>query len=240
MFTKCPLHVASGAESTACTVTSTAPCNTETTERAASLLQQAQICQVPVQPAALDPYCMATGSSSGRPEETVEAPVEPHEPPYGPPPPQNIFSLRLSQALVDALKPNINHQGAFLTRIQGRIIDCVGITATLRPMTPNEFLHTDVLHCSDQQLSELEDPEDTVEERPEDARSRARRATAEWLERRGELEEMISHPVEPEMGEEAVTMASNTMAEPNNTASSSFSAPKAKPKAYKGLPHLTT
>ncbi|CAE7873969.1 SEP2 [Symbiodinium sp. KB8] len=173
---------------------------------------------------------MATGSSSGRPEETVEAPVEPHEPPYGPPPPQNLFSLRLSQALVDALKPKINHQGAFLTRIQGRITDCVGITATLRPMTPNEFLHTDVLYCSDEQLSELEDPEDVAEERPEDGRTRARRASAEWLERRGEIEELMSHPVEIEMGEETNAAADSMMAETSTTASSSFSAPKAKPK----------
>ena len=230
MFTKCPSHVDHNAGSTACCVASTALCNTETPESGASLLQLAQICRVLEQQAALDLSCMATGSSSGRPEETVEAPVEPHEPPYGPPPPQNLFSLRLSQALVDALKPKINHQGAFLTRIQGRITDCVGITATLRPMTPNEFLHTDVLYCSDEQLSELEDPEDVAEERPEDGRTRARRASAEWLERRGEIEELMSHPVEIEMGEETNAAADSMMAETSTTASSSFSAPKAKPK----------
>ena len=109
---------------------------------------------------------MATGSSSDRATEEdtlVDAAVEPHEPPYGPPPPQNLFSLRLSQALVDAMAPNIQHQGAFLTKIQGRIIDCVGITAVLRPMTPNEFLERDVLHFSESPPpSELEDPEDTA------------------------------------------------------------------------------
>ncbi|CAE7710089.1 unnamed protein product, partial [Symbiodinium sp. KB8] len=149
---------------------------------------------------------MATGSSSDRATEEdtlVDAAVEPHEPPYGPPPPQNLFSLRLSQALVDAMAPNIQHQGAFLTKIQGRIIDCVGITAVLRPMTPNEFLERDVLHFSESPPpSELEDPEDTAPESMDNdgGRARARRASAEWLERRGEIESMMA--AAPEGAEE--------------------------------------
>ena len=69
-----------------------------------------------------------------------------------------------------------------------------------------------------------------AEERPEDGRTRARRASAEWLERRGEIEELMSHPVEIEMGEETNAAADSMMAETSTTASSSFSAPKAKPK----------
>ena len=133
-------------------------------------------------------------AAAGEPQDE-EVRIEPHEPPYGPPPPQNIFSLQLSQTIVDALAPQVVHRGAFLTRIQGRITDCVGITAVLRPMTPNEFLHDDVLHCADDN-SELEDPEDTIVEEAantaEAARDRARRASAEWLERRAEFEAMMA------------------------------------------------
>ncbi|OLP81100.1 hypothetical protein AK812_SmicGene38400 [Symbiodinium microadriaticum] len=140
-------------------------------------------------------------SSSGRASEEEhteeEVPVDPQEPPFGPPPPQNLFSLRLSQALVDAMAPNIIHQGASLTRIQGRIIECVGITAVSRPMTPNEFLDRDVLHCADNpSVSELEDPRGDHQRGwyADGGRDRARRASAEWLERRAEIEAMMATP----------------------------------------------
>ena len=159
---------------------------TELSEESRKLLQEPILVQ--------DMASSSWSAAAGEPQDE-EVRIEPHEPPYGPPPPQNILSLRLSQTIVDALVPHVVHRGAFLTRIQGRITDCVGITAVLRPMTPNEFLHCDVLHCADDN-SELEDPEDTIVEEAADeaeaARDRARRASAEWLERRAEFEAMMA------------------------------------------------
>ena len=76
-------------------------------------------------------------------DEPSPAPAPPGTRPVGPPPPQNMTSLRLSQQIADAL----NFTGPVLTRIDPSTYEATGLVVTIQEWTPGDQLARDVIWC---------------------------------------------------------------------------------------------
>ena len=72
-------------------------------------------------------------------------PLEPR-PPAGPPPPQGMLQVQITQAVASTVQRFWNFQGPLLTRLRGRLAQCYGLTVEVRPMAQHELDFRDVMY----------------------------------------------------------------------------------------------